>query len=415
MTISLHDIEAWVGTQKLDVIDASISMDESWSPYVQGQIQTVLNEDLLDDLDPRTGGRIHIYVSQAYGLSDKLSELTAAYSGDTIADVTAEWTGQTLADISATYFHPFNASFSNKLSTLSSTYGGMTIAEITANWDGLTVADISERYWRSYPSGIYNNYRRGFDLTIRSRETNIVDGTLTMQLSSDEALLQDYALVSSLNFSPSSLQLRNIIKEVIANIGGYLVDGANDATVDASAALWAPGQNAWDYLEPLVQKAGFRLYCDERRNWFLVDDTFTQPGIVELFSQGTITNTSDNISRDNDEWFDAVVVKYVWTDLSGATIETYDTAAVEGFKKVKLIEIQSNYPGAGAAQRILDRAIARGRQLDVTAVSNYNVTPSTECDIYIVGYPTENVVVQAVTWNYPGDTMTIKTRQPVTT
>lgn len=414
MTVSRHLIEAWVGTQKIDIIDASITMDESWSPYVQASLTTVVDADLIDLLDPRTGARLHIYIAQEYGDSEKLSALTAAYSGDTIADLTAEWTGQDISAISATYFTPFNPSFSNKLSRLTSLYGGGSIADLTAAWGTWYLYQISELYFRSYPDGIYNNYRRGFDLGIRARSIDVGQGTVSLELATDEALLQDYALVSVNNFSPASLQLREVIKEVLALIDGYLIDGATDATIDADAALWAPGQQAWDYLISLVQAAGFRLYCDERRRWALVDANFTQPGLAELWSVGTIKSADDDIDRNSNDWFDAVVIEYSWTDETGATVLSYDTASVEGFTKVKKFTVESNFPGAGAAQSILDRAISRGRQLNVTTVSNYKVEPSMACDIYISGTPTENVYIKAVQWNYPSDEMTVTTRLPVT-
>ena len=600
MTVSRHNIEAWVGTQKIDIIDASITMDESWSPYVQASLSTVTDDALLDQLDPRTGNRIHIYISQEYGDSDKLSLLTTTYTGKKVSQLTTDWGGgespvllgtnlipnpsfesnttswvtsgtfsrvttesyvgsasassiftasgqstsirnlsispstsytasawvkgaagnivslrineRTAADasvgvtssgnvtltgswqrltvtramgataglawvyiqsgsagtitvyldavmleqaatagsyfdgnsgtgyswngtvnnstsshystpstvsgfiysISEYYFVPFNPSGSNKLARLSSLYAGQTIADLTLAWTGWYLHEISRLYFRSYPDGIYNNYQRGFDLGIRSRSISIADGTVSLELASDEALLQDYALVSSNNFSPASLQLRDIIKEVLAFINGYLVPGATDGLVDATAALWAPGQEAWDYLNALVQEKKLRLYCDERRNWHLVDDTFTQPGLAELWSVGTIKSADENISRDDGLWFDAVVIKYTWTDALGATIIAYDTASVENFTKVKLIERDTAFPGAGAAQSILDRAISRGRQLNVTTVSNYAVEPSMACDIYILGTPTENMYVKAISWNYPSDEMNITTRLPVT-
>lgn len=414
MTVSAHTIEAWIGTQQVDIIDATVTMDEAWNPYVQASITTVLDTDLLDILDPRVNTRVRLFLEQSYGVSDKLSALTAEYNGDQIADVTAVWTGKTIGELSAWYFAPYNPSYgSNKLSRLSSLYGGGTIADITAAWTGLYFWQISEMYSRSYPDGINTNHRRAFDLNLRARTVDLNAGTVALTLASDEALLQDYALVAVNNFSPASLQLRNVIKEVLALTGGYLAEGATDAPVDAGAALWQPGQTAWDYLTPLVQEAGLKLYCDEQRLFHLVEDTFTQPGLAELWSIETIKQLNETIDRENGEWFDAVIVKYTWTDAIGATIINYDTAALPDFTRAQLIEYATNYPGPGAAQRILDRAIARGRQLGVTAVANNAIEPSMACDVYITGYPTYQGYVKAVTWNYPGDEMTVTTRQPV--
>lgn len=415
MTISAHDVEAWLGTIKLGVIDARITLDETWNPYAQASIIIPLNKDLIDVLDPRSGARIKLYTTQSYGKSDKLSSLTATYSGQQISDITAAWTGQTIGDLSAWYFVPYNASGSNTFATLSSLYGGDTIADITADWDGLYFWEVSELYSRSYPSGIYQNYQRGFDLAIRTRTVNIDNATITLELASDEALLQDYALVQDINYNPATTDLRTIIKDVLARINAGLVDGTTTHTVLADATIWAPGQTAWDYLESMLQEAGLRLFCDERRRWNLVEDTYTADGLVELFSNETITAAEETISRDNDDWYDSVVIKYTWTNDLGETVISYDTAAVENYQKTKLIEIESLYPGAGAAQRILDRALARGITKDVSAVGNYRVTPSTACTIYLTGYPTENGYVRAVTWNLPGDEMTVTTRQPVTT
>lgn len=414
MTISKHSIEAWVGTQKLGVISGDITMDESWAPYVQGSITIPLDMAILDAIDPRNGARIKVFISQEYGESDKLSVLTSTYTGQTIAKITTDYAGMTLADLSAWYFAPYNQPGSNKLDTLSSLFSGGTIATASTAWDGLILEDISEEFYRSYPDGINNNLERGLDLTVRARTLDIGESTITIQLASDEALMLDYAHVGVNNYAPASLDLRTIVKEVLSKIGDALVDGVVTSTVDAAAVIWQPGQTAWDYLNPLVKKAGLRLYCDEQRLWHLVTDTDTLPGLVELFSVGTIKSTAEVIDRNSGEWFDAVVIKYTYVNVSGQTVNTFDTAAVEGYSKVKFIEYQSPYPGAGAAQRILDRALARGTQQDVTAVSNYAVTPSTQCTIYITGFtPLENYI-KSVTWNFPSDEMTIKTRQLIT-
>ena len=413
MTISAHDIEAWVGTTRLGVIDATITLDETWNPYAQASVTLPLDKDIIDQLDPRTGARIKLYATQSYGVSDKLSALTATYTGGTIADITAVWTGKTIGELSAWYFVPYNASGSNTFATLSSLYGGDTIADITDDWEGLYFWEISELYSRSYPSGIFNNARRGFDLVIRSRTVNINDATITLDLASDEALLQDLALVQNINFSPATTDLRTIVNGVLARIDEGLVAGAATATVEADATIWAPGQTAWDYLTTMTAEAGLKLFCDERRRWYLVEDTFTNDGQVELFSNETITDADEVISRDNEDWYDSVVIKYTWVNDLGETIVNYDTAAVPEYQKTRLIEIESLYPGSGAAQRILDRAISRGRQKDITAVSNYRVTPTTACTIYITGYPTEEGYVRSVAWAFPGDTMTVTTRQPV--
>lgn len=370
MTISLHTLEAWVGDIQLGVIRGSITADEGWAPYIQATIETPLDYSLLATLDPRSKSRIKLYQTQSYGISEHLSVLSATFGGGTIATVTAAWTGDTLADISEAYFAPYNQ------------------------------------------SGVNYNYRKGYDLALRSRTINVENSTMTFDMATNEALLQDYALVNTIAYTPTFFNIRSITAYVLNLIGQNLQPGTTDGTVDPDSAIWLPGQSAWDYLEPLVQSLGFRLFCDEKGNWYLVQDSFTNPGTFALDATKTITSATDNISRDSNLWFDAVVVTYEWVDGSGATQLNYDIASVEGFSKVLNVTYQTAYPGPGAAARILSRTQEHGRVDDIQAVSDYRIEPSTACTIALPGFTTLAAYISAVTWNHPDDEMTIKTRTP---
>lgn len=369
MTVSKHTIEALVGDTVIPVKEASIKIDETWSPYVQASFTAPLQASLLSSLDPRNKARVKFFVNQYYGESEKLSTLSSTFGGGKILNVTAAWNGDTLADISEAYFTPYNT------------------------------------------SGVNYNYRRGFDLTLRSRNIDLKANEMNFELSSDEALLQDYALVDNLPYTPTFLNVRSIVSYVLNQIGSVLQPGILDGTVEPDSAIWEPGQTAWDYVSPLLSAVGLRLYSDEKRRWYLINDTYTVPGTVELEATGTITEANDVISRDANEWYDAVVITYTFVNDLGETIKAYDHAAVEGFSKVLHLEYETAYPGAGAAQRILDRAITRGRVNDVQAVSDYRVTPAQAFTLDLDGFPTQTGYISAVQWNYPADEMSITTRE----
>lgn len=369
MTISLHTIEAYVNENTpLPVISASVTLDEGWAPYCQGSLEIPFDASLLTSLDPRLGGRIKIYATQSYGVSEMLSVLSSTFGGGTIASITAAWTGDLLSDISEAYFTPYNT------------------------------------------SGVNYNYRRSFDLSLRSRTIDPAAATISLELSSDESLLQDYALVDTIPYVPTFFNVRQIASEVLNRIGRVLVDGTTDGTIAPDAAEWVPGQTAWEYIQPLAQSVGLRLYSDESRRWYLVEDNAVTPGLVELEATGTIVDASDSISRDDNLWFDAVVITYRWTNDLGETVLAYDTAQAATFSKVAHFEYESAYPGAGGAQAILDRAQTRGRVNEVSAVSDYRVTPTTACEVTLPDLPIQMGTVSAVTWNYPDDEMTVKTR-----
>src|SRR5690606_29127498 len=44
---------------------------------------------------------------------------------------------------------------------------------------------------------------------------------------------------------------------------------------------WRPGESLWDFLQPLMEASGLRLFCDEERAWRLVDlSTYETSGLV---------------------------------------------------------------------------------------------------------------------------------------
>jgi hypothetical protein len=90
---------------------------------------------------------------------------------------------------------------------------------------------------------------------------------------------------------------------------------------------WNPGVSAWDFLQPLISLAGFRLFCDEARVWRLIDPaTYTVSGVVTL-EPGNLTDGIDTIERDAAEVFaTGVIVRYTWRDVTGISKTAYDVA-----------------------------------------------------------------------------------------
>lgn len=368
MTVSRHDITATIGGNDIPIIDAAITLDESWAPYAQASITAPLLEDAISDLlDPRVSPHVSITVTKSYGLADKLS-------------------------------------------TLSSQYGTEDISALTAVWDGLTVRDFSNDYYREYnPFGLRSAETRTFSLAVRERTINYLNAEMSLTLSSDEGLLQDFALVTNTNYTSPSTSVRTITQYVLDLIGADLETGTADATIPADAAVWEPGVSAWDFLEPLVQAGSLRLFCDEKRKWYLVEDNYNVTGSVNLSYLETLTEATDKISRDNVEWYDAVVIKYEYVDDTGATIVNYDSAGAPG-TKVLTLTYNSAYPGPGAALRVLQRAEGRGRVNSISAVSDYTVTPGVSCSLTMPNTDTQIGNVAAVNWSLPGDQMNITTR-----
>lgn len=369
MTISQHTFRAFIGSTELEVIDATIALDEGWSPYVQGSVTIGLPDStLLNAIDPRNKVRMRVFMEQSFGESQKVSLLTTLYGGSTLAGLTLAYTTKFLFQLSALWFTPWNT------------------------------------------FGVRSTTRRDLYVGIRSRNIDHLAGTVVIDVASDEAYLQDYALTTSLTYAPGTATVRAAVTDALARIGAFLQSGTADGAIEANASKWLPGQTAWDYLAPLVQKAGLRLYCDEKGSFWLVSSNYVEPGQTQLTYTGTIVTAEDTIDRSKNNWFDAVVIRYKWTDALGAQQTAYDIATQPNYSKVNTLDYETEYPGPGAAAAVLARTLAKGREQAVTAVSDYSVTPSQSVSVILPNTLTQTGYVASVTWNYPGDEMDVATR-----
>lgn len=375
MTISRHNITAHIGGDILPIIDAQITLDDTRSPYISATFTTPFTEERADLVDPRNSNRVTLFTEQIFGNSDPL----------------ATWTD---------------------------TYGGLTIAAMTTNYNGLFLYEVSAQHYYAYNNfGARSATMRSFNLTPRSRSINHADSIITVELASNEALLIDYALVASEIFTPASTDVRTLVNLALGYIGARLEDDdLATGTVEDGAQYWEPGQTAWDYLAPLVQQAGLVFYCDEGQLWHLVDDTYIAPGQTSLDYTNTLTDAVDVVSRNEFDWYDAVVIKYSWTNTAGASFTAYDTATTGQTTKVLTLTYEDQrYPGAGAAQRVLDRAQGRGRVNEVTAVSDYSATPRQPVTIDLPFTDVQTGFVSSVSFKYPDDIMDVRTRGLINT
>ncbi len=173
---------------------------------------------------------------------------------------------------------------------------------------------------------------------------------------------------------------------------------------------WTPGQSLFDFLQPLINASGLRLFCDETRTWRLVDPAeYEVPGYVVAQTGHNATEGTDSITRNDDTWADAVVVKYVWTDANGETKSQYDIAGDPNGKTITR-EIEREYPGPGAAAAILASYEGRGRTQSVTVVGQYLATPGMDVTVNLPGTLTQTGKVRAVELDLGSGLNRIETR-----
>lgn len=178
----------------------------------------------------------------------------------------------------------------------------------------------------------------------------------------------------------------------------------------ADALRWRAGTTALEFLQPLLQAHGFRLVCDEQRQWTLRTEAYTAPGALTLRHSAEIISADEVTSRGDRAWCDARVTRYSWTDVQGTPQQREDVFALPGYTKVTTLDLEAPYPGPGRSEYAVRRAQTIGREATVEAVANWTaraeqpVTVTLEHAAPLVG------IVQSVTFDVATDRMTVTTR-----
>jgi len=186
--------------------------------------------------------------------------------------------------------------------------------------------------------------------------------------------------------------------------------------------IWKPGQTAWDFLSPILESAGLRLWCDELRRWHLTTPSYTVAGTIRAHSGTNLYAGSDLMSRTAQQssgvplYIDAVIIRYTWIDDLGNDRERYDVATTSGFSKPYLVERpETPFPGAGAATYLLRRYILRRRQLPVTAAIDLTATPGMGISIKTPDGTLLTGYLDAVTFDLGEDVMPLTAKDLVET
>lgn len=147
------------------------------------------------------------------------------------------------------------------------------------------------------------------------------------------------------------------------------------------ARLHLPGRTALQAAKPAIDATGGRLFCDEARDWRLVDDTYAVAGsAISIVEGDNLINYEDSISVTETEdgipaTFTGVVIEY--TEIvrnSGKTIRRYDVAG-DASGRVYTLNYGTAAPEPGAAAALLALATGRGHSINPTAQLDLNATP----------------------------------------
>lgn len=186
---------------------------------------------------------------------------------------------------------------------------------------------------------------------------------------------------------------------------------------DPSALTWQPGQSAYDFISTVLQASALRLFCDEKRTWRLVDNTFAVDGLIVIAQGFNLYTATDTISRTatavdgSPLWFDSIVIKYSWNDQNNVPQIRYDVASVGSPTQTYLLEKDNTvYPGPGAASYWLNRVTGQGRTLAVTSALDFSATPGQSVSATVPFTDLQTGYLSSVSWDFSSDDMTVGTR-----
>lgn len=273
---------------------------------------------------------------------------------------------------------------------------------------------------------------RTFNLHIRGRRIHD-DGTTTLRLASDEALLADLRVTEP--WSKTGLtSVRALVNWVFGTLApavfsaaSFTLDptGSNATIVMPSDGMLpiSPGQKLTDVINPYLQEKNLRLWCDEARVWRLGPASPVTAGSITLLVGGRVTAAEDNIDRDGDYWADGVIVKYLRAskDWKEGSLSIFPWASsIANASRYFYYELDAAPPWpfdavgpadrSAAATGIYSRMVNRGRQAPVDAVSVYTAAPGQAATISTPATSAQVGTVQAVEWRFPAGEMTVTTR-----
>lgn len=387
-------------------ISVDVTADETWAPYIQASV--VLPSNLItDDIDPRAGSRVKLRLQQDFGDLIHVYEVTDDFGGD-VSSITAAF-GGVVADITREYAKPWNIFEAGlPISTVTAAYGGdvsnITAAGLMQVWE---MSDFlhSTGTFNPEPSTIFNA-----DLGVRSISYDYVSKEATLELASDESLAQDVHGYGD-DVMVTYYDLRSVINEALNFIFAELEPGTANETYPLGYNLEKYEVNLpntiWDFIETMTAAAGFKVYCDEIRRWYLIEDTATA-GALALADTDNITAFEKVISRET-LWYNQAVLEYNDPTL-GTIFDEYYEAGTGEIRTLYQKKENITFPGYGAAQSIVQRSLTRGETYTIEAIANFDARPRQELTVDITDESVKTGVVQSITWSLPSARMSIDIR-----
>jgi hypothetical protein len=190
---------------------------------------------------------------------------------------------------------------------------------------------------------------------------------------------------------------------------------------DPETLWWTHGVSAYDFLKPILDAVGLRLFLREDGQWCLADNGYTVDGQVAVQFGVNLYDGQEllSIGQTDTDGFpmnaDAVILNYAWTDpITGAQKTATDSAVSASYKRPYVADIDQPYPGPGQAKFLLARLQARKYSITATARPDWTARPGMSAFISLANRPAQTGYVQALEFDLSSGQMTVTSKGLIT-
>lgn len=361
---------AMVDGYPLDVTELSVTLSDTWAPYVHGVVVCTLPPmPIVLALDPRAALPPELVVQIVRSFGD---------DGNRVS----EWTEQAGAPT-------------------------VKISEWTAL--GAGAADWSTANAAQYNAEPRSGQEMHLRLTVDEVQTDERAQTMTLTIGGRELRLQEVPAFDSRTLLGP--RIRDAVNEalVLTNLGRL---GAGEGMTPYSPPVWPDGQPAWDALHSWLDAIEHRLIWDEQGQWRVISRDTTRPG-TPVVLEG-LKELSRKLTRA--DWFDSVEVRWTWETINPGTGQTVKNEIREpstwsaSWTKPLIYEMQGPPKGSGMANDLWMRYSRKGEKHAYTAPADLGVRPLDRVPI-TDSAGTRNAVITSVTLNFPAAELTVETRE----
>lgn len=266
-------------------------------------------------------------------------------------------------------------------------------------------------------------------VTIRSYTVDDIAQTITIVVSTREALLQDYKRAATSARVSSTADISTFVEYALEQVDSTYIPGSltfpASASITSPANNWLPGQAAWDWITPLLTSQGWVLVDNGNNPGYLgwwITGIVVNPGLNPRNSRSGPYNFSygDNIlaltrAVDFDDssfaWADSAEVTYNWVDGSGATHQVaYAAAPTIGtpYHRTAVVSYDTADPGFNGATGMVSRLTDRSVVLTATVLQDQFVQTGNIALITLPSGQVAETIVIACTWTFPDNRLVLK-------